>query len=141
MSWLLDKSAYTRLGVGPDAEEWGSRIERALVRITTATRLEIGFSARSGPDLRGEAARPPLALLPVQHLSPAAEDRAVEVQALLADRGMHRAPSVPDLLVAAAAELAGLTVLHVDKDFDLISEVTGQPVERLRLSPAAPPRR
>jgi len=37
------------------------------------------------------------------------------------------------VLVAAVAELAGLTVLHVDKDFDLIAAVTGQPVERLRL--------
>ncbi|WP_300009055.1 PIN domain-containing protein [Pseudonocardia sp.] len=134
MSWLLDKSAYTRLGTGRDAEVWIDRIERALIRITTATRLEIGFSARSGVDLRGEARRPPLSMLPIEYLTPMVEDRAVEVQQLLADRGRHRAPSVPDLLVAAAAELAGLTVLHVDKDFDLIAEVTGQPVERLRLT-------
>jgi hypothetical protein len=53
------------------------------------------------------------------------------VHAALADRGDHRAPSIPDLLVAATAELAGLTVLHVDKDFELIAEMTGQPVERL----------
>ena len=33
----------------------------------------------------------------------------------------------------AVAERAGLTVLHVDKDFDLIAAITGQPVERLRL--------
>jgi hypothetical protein len=46
---------------------------------------------------------------------------------------MHRGPAVPDLLVAAAAERAGLTVLHVDRDFETIAEVTGQPVERLRL--------
>jgi len=37
------------------------------------------------------------------------------------------------LLIAAAAELAGLTVLHLDKDFDLIASITGQPAERLRL--------
>jgi predicted nucleic acid-binding protein len=59
------------------------------------------------------------------------EDRAVEVLTLLADRGQHRAPSVPDLIIAAAAELAGLTVLHCDKDFDLIASVTGQPAEWL----------
>ncbi|MEX0659012.1 MAG: hypothetical protein WD080_07760 [Egibacteraceae bacterium] len=35
--------------------------------------------------------------------------------------------SVPDLIVAATAELAGLTVLHLDKDFDLIAAVTSQP--------------
>lgn len=62
------------------------------------------------------------------------EDRALEVQAALADAGHHRAPSVADLLVAAVAELSGLTVLHLDKDFELIADVTGQPVERLRLS-------
>lgn len=53
---------------------------------------------------------------------------------LLSDAGQHRAPSVPDLLVAAIAELADLTVLHVDKDFDLIEAITGQPTERLRTS-------
>ena len=31
------------------------------------------------------------------------------------------------------AEKVGLTVLAVDKDFDLIAEVTGQPVETLAL--------
>jgi predicted nucleic acid-binding protein len=42
----------------------------------------------------------------VEYLTPAIEDRAVEVQQLLADRGRHRAPAVPDLLIAATAELA-----------------------------------
>jgi hypothetical protein len=50
---------------------------------------------------------------------------------LLADRGQHRAPSIPDLIVSATAELAGLTVLHPDKDFDVIATITGQPMERL----------
>lgn len=131
-AWLLDKSAYTRLGHGPDAEEWASRIQRAMVRVAAPTRLEIGYSARSATELRGEAARPPLAFLPVEYLTPAAEVRAVEVQGLLADRGQHRAPSVSDLLIAAVAEVAGLVVLHLDKDFELIADVTGQPTERLR---------
>ncbi|HVL06098.1 MAG TPA: PIN domain-containing protein [Acidimicrobiales bacterium] len=48
------------------------------------------------------------------------EGRAVEVQLLLADRGQHGAPRIPDLMVAATAELAGLIVLHFDKDFELI---------------------
>jgi predicted nucleic acid-binding protein len=55
------------------------------------------------------------------------------VQRLLAERGQHRAPSVPDLLVAAAAELNRRTVLHLDKDFDLIGELITQPMERLRI--------
>ena len=52
---------------------------------------------------------------------------------LLADRGQHHAPAIPDLLVATTAEIANLTVLALDKDFDLIASTTGQPVERLRL--------
>jgi len=102
------------------------------VRISTVTRLEVGFSARSGTDLRTALRRPPLSAMPVEHLTPAIEDRAIEVQLLLADRGQHRAPAIPDLLVAATAELAGLVVLHDDKDFELIAELTGQPTERLR---------
>lgn len=47
------------------------------------------------------------------------------------DRGHHRAPSVPDLIIAAIAEFAGLVVLHDDKDFELIAEITRQPVQRL----------
>lgn len=51
--------------------------------------------------------------------------RALHVQRLLAERS-QRGRKVPDLLVAAAAEELGVTVLHYDSDFDLISEVTGQ---------------
>jgi predicted nucleic acid-binding protein len=131
--WLIDTSALARLAVSPAAAEWAGRIDRGLVRIATVTRLEVGYSARSGADLRAATRRPPLASMPVEHQTPATEDRTVEVQALLADGGRHRAPSVPDLIVAATAELAGLTVLHVDKDFELIAEVTGQPTERLTL--------
>ncbi len=131
-AWLIDKSALVRLGVSPDAEQWASRIERGLVRITTLTRLEVGFSARSGPGLRAGLGRPPLSAMPVEYLTPAVENRSIEVQAILAERGQHRAPSIPDLLIAAVAELAGLTLLHLDKDFDLIADITGQPAERLR---------
>jgi hypothetical protein len=69
--------------------------------------------------------------MPVEYQTPAGEDRAMEVQTLLADRGQHRAPSLADLIVAATAELAELTVLHLDTDFDLIAEITGQATERL----------
>ncbi len=116
--WLVDKTALTRLATDRAAAEWAERIERGLVRIATVTRLELGYSARSGKALRSALDQPPLASMLVEYLAPHVEDRAVEVQLLLADRGHHRAPSVPDLLVAAAAELGGLTVLHSDKDFE-----------------------
>jgi predicted nucleic acid-binding protein len=131
--WLIDKSALVRLVSSPDAAEWAGRIERGLVRIAAVTRLETGNSARSGPELRAGLLGPPLSVMPVEYQTPATEDRAVEVLALLADRGQHRAPSIRDLMVAATAELAGLTVLHLDKDFEIIASVTSQPLERLNI--------
>lgn len=80
-------------------------------------------------DLRAGMTRAPMVSLPTEYLTPAIEDRAVEAQALLADRGsilLRRCP-----IIAATAELAGLTVLHLDKDFDLIAELTGQAMERI----------
>jgi predicted nucleic acid-binding protein len=132
-SWLIDKSAYVRLQLGQAAnrDEWSARISRGLIRLSTITRLELGYSARSGDAGRRQFTLPPLSLMPIEHLTPAIEDRAFEVQMLLADRGQHRAPSIPDLLIAATAEKAALTVLAVDKDFDLIAAITGQPVEAL----------
>lgn len=134
-NWLVDRSAYVRMQAGQavDIAEWNVRIERGLVHLSTVTRLELGFSARSGEAGREAFGLPPLLLMPIERLTPAMEDRAWEVQMLLADRGQHRAPSIPDLLIAATAEKAGLTVLAVDKDFDLIAEITGQPVETLAL--------
>ncbi|MFY2862028.1 PIN domain nuclease [Mycobacterium sp. THU-M104] len=133
-TWLIDKSAYTRISGSPDAELWIDRIERGLVRMSTVTRLEIGYSFRTAAQARLEIISPPLSLMPVEHLTPAAEDRAVELQLLLADHGQHRAPSIPDLLVAASAEIGSLTVLAVDKDFDLITRISGQAIEWLRLA-------
>lgn len=56
-------------------------------------------------------------------------DRSVEVQDALAERSQHRAAKIADLLIAAAAEAAGLVVLHYDHDFELIASMTGQPME------------
>ncbi|WP_033344477.1 PIN domain nuclease [Catenuloplanes japonicus] len=129
--WLIDKSALVRLARSRDAAEWATRIDRGLVEITTVTLLEVGYSARSAADLRLASQRPPLSQMPIAHLTPSIERRAIEVQKLLADSGHHRGPGLPDLLIAAAAELTARTVLHVDKDFEIIAELTGQPVARL----------
>jgi predicted nucleic acid-binding protein len=131
--WLIDRSALARISASPDATEWAGRVERGFVQITTATLLEIGHSARSGADWHDRVLSPPAPLMPIATLTPAAERRALEVQGLLARAGHHRAPSVPDLLIAATAEVHGLTVLHLDKDFELIAHATGQPVEWLRV--------
>jgi predicted nucleic acid-binding protein len=133
-AWLIDKSALVRLNAAADPSEWASRIDRGLVRISTVTRLEVGYSARTAADHRVLLGEPPVSSMPVEYLTPRIEDRALELQLVLAERGKHRAPSIPDLLIAATAELADLTVLHIDKDFELIAELTGQQVERLELS-------
>jgi predicted nucleic acid-binding protein len=130
-SWLIDKSAYARLSTATDVDTWLRRIDRGLVHISTVTRLEIGFSWRLAPEAQYESISRPLSAMPIEYLTPAIEDRAVEVQLLLTERGHHRAPSIPDLLIAATAEKLGLVVLAVDKDFDLIARVTGQKVETL----------
>ena len=132
-TWLIDKSAIVRLDQ-VDGVAWSDRIGRGLVRISTVTCLEVGYSARTADDHAVLFDHSPIASMPVEYLTPRIEDRAVEVQSTLARRGQHRAPSIPDLLIAATAEVAGLTVLHLDKDFDLVADLTGQPVERLELA-------
>lgn len=79
-SWLVDKSAYVRMQSGQAASvaEWNSRIERGLMRLSAVTRLELGFSARSGEVGREAFGLPLLSLMPIEHLTPAMEDRAFE---------------------------------------------------------------
>lgn len=133
MSWLIDKSALTRLHLAVDADAWAEQIERGLVRLTNVTRLEIGFSARSASDHHTLLDDPPIASMPLEYLTPAIEDRAVQVQSALAERSQHRGPAIPDLLIAATAEVAELTLVHLDKHFELIAEITNQPLQRLQL--------
>lgn len=90
--------------------------------------LEVLYSARSEPDFTSTRARRAIAY-PRVPMVEADFLRAEEVMALLASRGQHRAAGLPDLLIAAAAERAGLIVLHYDADYDVIAAATGQPVE------------
>jgi predicted nucleic acid-binding protein len=58
-----------------------------------------------------------------------AMDRALAVHRILAATSQHRHFRLPDLIVAATAELHGATVLHYDADYDRIAAATGQPTE------------
>ena len=89
--------------------------------------LEVLYSTRSRAEHGSTRARRELAYLQVE-LTQAVFDRAIEVQGLLAGQGRHRLP-IPDLIIAAAAEAAAMTVLHYDTDFDTIAAVTGQVTE------------
>ena len=120
---LADKSALARMPIAAVR----ARLEPLLVDGLLATcgiiDLEIGFSAQTAAvhrDVRRERRSLPRARIDDEVL-----DRAFEVQGLLAERGQHRLP-IPDLVIAAAAESADLTLLHYDADFERIAEVTGQ---------------
>jgi predicted nucleic acid-binding protein len=126
--WLIDKSALARLAQRAVNDVAWERIVAGAVGVSILTELEMGFSARSAADYRETRDKLVDRLLPIA-LPFRAERRAQEVQASLVDRGQHRAVSIPDLLIAATAEIEGLTVLHYDADFDLIAEATGQPME------------
>lgn len=89
--------------------------------------LELLYSAPSPATYRQLAEL--LRSLPRVPVTKSAVDRALEVQSLLADKAQHRSVPLPDLLIAACAEAAGLTVLHYDADYGRIAELTGQPVQ------------
>ncbi|WFE38762.1 PIN domain nuclease [Micromonospora sp. WMMD998] len=58
-----------------------------------------------------------------------AMDRAMSVHRMLAADSQHRHFRLPDLVIAATAELNGAVVLHYDVDYDRIATLTGQPTE------------
>ncbi|CAN5373653.1 PIN domain nuclease [soil metagenome] len=125
--WLIDKSALARASKPAVAEVLIPRIDAGVIGVSVVTELESGFSARSTADhdaVLALIARLVPVMLPVR-----AEQAARQIQRLLVERGQHRAAGVPDLLVAATAQAAGLTVLHYDRDFDLVAALTGQPTE------------
>jgi hypothetical protein len=67
--------------------------------------------------------------LPSAPIDRSVMDRAVQVAGRLARSGQHRGAKPVDLVIAAAAEAAGLSVLHYDSDYDRIAAVTNQPTE------------
>lgn len=125
--YLGDSSAVARLGRPAVAARLAPLVEAGLVARCTPTDLEAGFSS-PGP-ARHRRMRRERDGWPFVPMDQPVLDRAVEVQDALAETSRHRGAKIADLLIAAAAETAGLVVLHYDHDFDLISEVTGQPVE------------
>ena len=67
--------------------------------------------------------------LPSAPIDASVMDRAVQVAGGLARTGRHRGAKPVDLVIAATAEAAGLSVLHYDGDYDRIAAVTNQPTE------------
>lgn len=127
-TYLADKSA---LALGDTRPEVRDVVEPLLLagRIATCgiVDLELLYNA-SSPAVYRDLAE---VLRVLQHvpLTDTTVDRALEVQAMLASRSLHRCVSLPGLLLAACAEVTGLTVLHYDADNERIATLTRQPTQ------------
>lgn len=126
LTHLIDTTVVSRLGttsvravVEPLTD--AGRIGRAGI-----TDLEVGYGSRNAREWDQDMAD--LSIFELVETTADHVRRARQVQRLLASRS-QRGRKIPDLLIAAAAEQAGLTLLHYDADFDLIAKVTGQACE------------
>ncbi|WP_406492739.1 PIN domain nuclease [Streptomyces sp. NBC_01604] len=130
--YLIDTSALARVLLRQTTTEWDDRIGAGLVAICDITELEVLYSARSAAD----RARLKAALDAHYVWYPMPDGiyrRSRIVQEQLTAKGEHRSAGPVDLLVAAAAEEAGFTLLHFDRDFETIARTTGQPVRMIDL--------
>lgn len=138
MTELADTSAWvwSRRRAYPQLRDaFGSAMVDGEIATCAMVRLELLYSARNPVELTD--IREELGALPDCPIAPEQWQRALWVYEQLSARGGAHQRSVkhPALLVAAAAEAAGVAVLHYDEDYDRIAEITGQPTRRL-----APPR-
>lgn len=126
LTHLADTSVLTRLGTPGVRSVLEPLIGSGCIARAGITDLEVGFSARDAAEWDGLLAA--LSVMELVESTSTHVARARQVQRLLAERHL-RGRKVPDLLIAAAAEEHGLTVMHYDADFDVIAGVTGQSVE------------
>ncbi len=126
--YLADTSALARLIHRPGATKgWKKRIDAGLVSVCPPVELEMMFTARSVAN-RDKLARVLRETFPWVPAPERVFERAREVQAEMTERGTHRSAGPVDLLIAATAEAHDLTLLHYDRDYEHVAEVTGQEV-------------
>jgi predicted nucleic acid-binding protein len=125
--YLVDTSALVRMRHDTVRQRLEPIIEAGDAATCAILDLEILCSARNHADLERIRKRRQLAYARVP-VNDEIFDRVMDVQSQLARKGRHRLP-IPDLIAAAAAEKAGLVVIHYDAHYDVIAEATGQPVE------------
>jgi predicted nucleic acid-binding protein len=135
---LLDNSAWSRVVAGglPDdrAETVAGWLEQRQLAICLPFLLEAGYSARASADYQEMTGEFDL-LFPRVEIAAAMEDRALLAQRELAARGHHRLAPI-DVMIAACAHETGASVLHYDRDYDLIAEHTSLSFESVWLAPA-----
>ena len=127
MLYMIDKSALARMQHRQVQARLRPIIEAGEAATCAIIDLEVLYSTRNRIEHARTRARRELSYRRVE-LTEAIFQRAIEVQGLLSGRGQHRLP-IPDLIIAAAAESASMTVLHYDSDFDAIGAVTSQAME------------
>jgi len=120
--YLADKSALSRFLLPSVSARLTPLLERGSLATCAMVDLEVLYSARTFKDYL--AIREERRSLDDAPITPTVMARAVDIQQLLAGQGQHRLP-IPDLVIAAAAEAAGLTVLHYDVDFERIAALAG----------------
>ncbi|RST07450.1 PIN domain nuclease [Streptomyces sp. WAC07149] len=125
--FLIDKSALARFPKPAVRKVVEPLHVQGLLVLCGAIELEVLYSARGAAEAR--EIREELRGFDWLATDGEAWDRAMEVQALLIEAGTWKAVSVPDLVIAATAEMHGATVLHYDGDYDMIASVTGQPMQ------------
>jgi predicted nucleic acid-binding protein len=127
-SYLADTSALARLHHPPVASALGPLIESGVVATCGVVEFELAWASRSSAELDEVRTDRDAGY---EWLAIHDEDwrRALEVQALLWRSGRMRAVALPDLLIAAVTERERIIVLHYNGDYDLITEITGQPTQ------------
>lgn len=129
--YLVDTSAATLARKNREVADWLARLmEAGLLATCVPLDLEAGFSATSPTDYQLIEAQRRELLVELPN-TPEVAARAREIQSRLAAAGQHRAAGSFDVLVAAFASTYQATVLHDDRDYDLIASVTELAVERV----------
>lgn len=124
---LADTSAWTNRHKDPAVDQdFEERILADEVATCPMVVMELLWTTQSQQDF--EDLRRDLDALAKVTNDQDSWDRAMVVWRELVIQGRHRRVKIPDLLVAASAEIAGFSVCHYDGDFDVIAAVTGQSV-------------
>jgi predicted nucleic acid-binding protein len=129
VNYLADTSAWHHSSKPAVQTRWVELLSNDAVWICDQVALELLFSARSAVDYDRTAGN--LDGFRVVPITPEVFKRARAIQAALAHAGgmHHRSVTIADLVIASAAEAAGLTVLHYDEDYDRVAAITNQSTE------------